>query len=83
MNDVIWAMCTRFDPREGLEVITGGWSSHLDPMCYDDETDRRNTRAVIDACIPWTRRDTFPKVARSSRELDERTRAKWAHVLPK
>ena len=24
MNDVIWAMCTRFDPREGMEVLRGG-----------------------------------------------------------
>ncbi len=82
MNDVIWAMCTRFDPREGMETLRGCWSTHLDPMCYDDDTDRRNARVVIDACRPWARRDSFPVVARSSRELDERIRAKWSHVLP-
>jgi hypothetical protein len=38
---------------------------------------------VIDACKPWARRNTFPKVARSSRQLDERIRTKWAQVLPK
>ena len=27
--------------------------------------------------------DTFPIVARSSKELDARIRAKWAHVLPR
>jgi len=81
-NDVIWAMCTRFDPREGMEMIRGCWSSHLDPMCYDGDTDRRNARLVIDACKPFNRRDTFPIVARSSKELDERIKAKWSHVLP-
>ena len=45
INDVIWAMCTRCDPGEDLDVIRGGWSSALDPMCYDGDTDRRNTRA--------------------------------------
>lgn len=83
INDVIWAMSTRFDPREGLDVIHGGWSSHLDPMCYDGDSDRRNSRVIIDACRPWSRRDTFPTVARSSRALDDRIRAKWASVLPK
>ena len=83
MNDVVWAMCTRFDPREGMEIIRGAWSSHLDPMCYDGDTDRRNARVVVDACKPFNRRDTFPIVARSSKALDERIKAKWSHVLPK
>ena len=83
INDVIWAMSTRFDPREDIDIVHGCWSTHLDPMCYDDETDRRNSRVVIDACKPFRRRDTFSIVARSSKELDERIRAKWSHVLPK
>ncbi len=82
MNDVIWAMCTRFDPREGMETLRGCWSTHLDPMCYDGEADRRNARVVIDACKPWSRRDGFPAVARSSQALDRRIAEKWAHLLP-
>ena len=82
MDDVVWAMCTRFDPREDMETIRGGWSSHLDPMCYDGDADRRSARVVVDACIPFNRRDSFPIVARSSRELDDRIRAKYADVLP-
>jgi 4-hydroxy-3-polyprenylbenzoate decarboxylase len=75
-------MCTRFDPREGMETLRGCWSSALDPMAYG-ENDPRNARVVIDACKPWRRRDTFPKVARSSAELDQRIRAKFGEVLPK
>lgn len=82
MNQVIWAMCTRFEPREGMEVLRGCWSTVLDPMAYSPD-DPRNARIVIDACRPWNRRDTFPIVARSSQALDDRIRAKWAHVLPK
>jgi len=82
MDKVIWAMCTRCDPREGLEILRGCWSSSLDPMAYAPD-DPRNARVVIDACRPWSRRDTFPIEARSSKELDDRIRAKWAHVLPK
>jgi UbiD family decarboxylase len=82
MNEVIWAMCTRFEPREGLEILRGCWSTALDPMAYGPD-DPRNARIVIDACKPWARRDSFPTVARSSRELDEQIRAKWGHVLPR
>jgi 4-hydroxy-3-polyprenylbenzoate decarboxylase len=82
MNDVIWAMCTRFDPREGMEVLRGCWSTHLDPMAYSHD-DRRNARVVIDACRPFDRRETFPIVARSSKDLDARIKAKWKHALPK
>ena len=81
MNDVVWAMCTRFDPREGMETLRGCWSTHLDPMAYSHE-DPRNARVVVDACKPWARRETFPIVARSSKELDARIREKWSDVLP-
>jgi hypothetical protein len=52
-------------------------------MCYDTESDRRNSRVIIDACIPFRRKPTFPKIARSSAALDDRIRAKWAAHLPK
>jgi len=82
-DDVVWAMCTRCDPRDQVDIIDGGWSSALDPMCYDTADDRRNSRVIIDACIPFRRKKTFPKVARSSKALDDRMRAKWAKDLPK
>ncbi len=82
IDDVIWAMSTRVDTREDIDIVEGGWSSALDPMCYDGDTDRRNGRVIINACKPFKRKDTFPIVARSSKELDKRIKDKWAHVLP-
>jgi 4-hydroxy-3-polyprenylbenzoate decarboxylase len=81
MNRVIWAMCTRCEPREGIEILRGCWSTALDPMSYS-ASDPRNARVVIDACRPWARRDTFPKEVRSSKELDERIIKKFKDVLP-
>ena len=82
MNDVIWAMCTRCDPRDQVDIIHGGWSSALDPMCYDAQNDKRNSRVVINACVPFNRQKTFPAIARSSKELDARMRARWSKELP-
>jgi len=81
MNEVIWAMCTRVDPRDDVDIIKGGWSTTLDPTSYPEQERRLNARMVIDACRPWTRRDTFPKVARNTPQLDARLRAKWEAVL--
>ena len=42
-----------------------------------------NSRVIIDACIPFRRKKSFPVIARSSKALDDRIRAKWAKDLPK
>jgi len=72
----------RCDPRDQVDIIHGGWSSALDPMCYNPENDKRNSRVVINACVPFNRQKTFPAIARASKELDARMRAKWAKELP-
>jgi 4-hydroxy-3-polyprenylbenzoate decarboxylase len=81
-DKVIWAMCTRFDPREGMETLRGCWSTALDPMAYAAD-DPRNARVVIDACKPFNRRDTFPLVVRASKEVEDLVRKKFSEVLPK
>jgi 3-polyprenyl-4-hydroxybenzoate decarboxylase len=82
MNKVMWAMCTRFDPREGIEILRGCWSTALDPMSYGTD-DPRNARVVIDACKPFTRRGSFPIEVRNSEALDERIIKKFKDVLPR
>jgi 4-hydroxy-3-polyprenylbenzoate decarboxylase len=81
MDKVVWAMCTRCDPREDFEILRGCWTGTSDPMNYG-RGDQRNSRVVIDACRPWVRRETFPVAVGSSEALDKEIRAKWAHVLP-
>lgn len=82
MDKVIWAMCTRFDPREGMEVLRGCWSSALDPMAYS-EKDPRNARVVIDACKPFGRKSTFPQEVRPTAEVEKLVREKFGMHLPK
>jgi hypothetical protein len=51
-------------------------------MAYS-ETDPRNARVVIDACRPYGRRDTFPKVVRNSPELDQHILERFKDILPR
>lgn len=82
MDKVVWAMCTRMDPRESMELLRGCWSTALDPMAYGND-DPRNARVVIDACKPFKRRDSFPAVVRASQEVEDLVRRKFADVLPR
>ncbi len=81
MFDVLWVMCTRCDPIEDIDFIRNAWSSPLDPMLGRGAKTYSNSRAVIDACRPFDRLKTFPKVARATPELLARVRAKFAAVL--
>ncbi len=83
MNQVVWAMCTRCDVREDTEILKGCWSTSLDPLSYPPDQRIYNSRMVIDACIPWHRRQDWPAIVRNSDELEAHLRAKFGAFLPR
>ncbi|HZU04929.1 MAG TPA: UbiD family decarboxylase [Chloroflexota bacterium] len=80
LNDVIWAMCTRADPEQSIDIIKRAWSGPLDPIIHPSRKGF-NSRMIIDACRPFEWRNEFPAVAEASAELMEKTRAKWGDVI--
>ncbi|HWP35295.1 MAG TPA: UbiD family decarboxylase, partial [Thermodesulfobacteriota bacterium] len=78
--DVIWAIATRSDPAESIDIIRRAWSGPLDPRIRPGQKGF-NSRAIIDACRPYEWRDQFPPVAEASPELLEETLRKWRGVL--
>lgn len=81
MDEVTWAMCTRSDPSQDIDILRRTWGSKLDPMLPDQATPH-NSRAVIDACIPYERLASFPKVSQSDPAYLARIARDWSHVLP-
>jgi 4-hydroxy-3-polyprenylbenzoate decarboxylase len=79
--EVLWAMCTRCDPAEDIDIIRKMWSGPLDPRIPRGTT--WNSRAVIDACRPFEMLKDFPPVARASPELRAKIEAKFRDVLSK
>jgi UbiD family decarboxylase len=77
-EEVVWALCSRVDPREDVEILKRMWASPLDPMAYPADSRAFNSRMIIDACRPWERLSSFPPVARASAELREQVRRKFA-----
>ena len=80
--DVLWAIASRSEPTESIEIIRKCWSGPLDPRMPVGNKGF-NSRAIIDACRPYDWKDQFPPVVESSPELREKTMAKWGDFLLK
>ena len=82
LHEVMWAVATRTDPAVDIDIIRRGMGSKNDPMyvAYGSDTPW-TSKAVIDACRPWDHLHDFPAVAEASKDLQEKTRAKWKDLL--
>jgi UbiD family decarboxylase len=82
LQEVMWAVATRSDPAIDIDIIQRGMGSKNDPMfvAYPYAAPF-SSKAIIDACRPWDHLDEFPAVAEASKELQEKTRAKWKDLL--
>ena len=82
MDQVVWAMCTRCDPKDDVDILKHCWSTTLDPMAYPPERRNMNSRMVIDACIPWNRKHEWPDTVRNTEGLEKHVRQKFGSMLP-
>jgi 4-hydroxy-3-polyprenylbenzoate decarboxylase len=80
LEEVMWAVATRCNPAEDIEIMRKSWGSRVDPLLADPSTPY-NTRALIDACRPFERIDSFPRVAQSSPALVRETVEKWKELF--
>src|SRR4029078_8607909 len=82
LQEVMWAVATRTDPAIDIDIIQRGMGSKNDPMYIDYAYDAPlSSKAIIDGRRPWDHKDTCPAVAEASKELQEKTRAKWKDLL--
>lgn len=80
LEQVLWAMCTRFDPITDIDIIQKAWSSGRDPMFLPGNF---NNRILIDACVPYDRKlkGKFPSVVEVSPGLRAKLKAKYGKIL--
>lgn len=78
IDQVMWALTTRFDPVDDIDIIKKAWSSGRDPLVVPEEGNYNN-RILIDACIPYHRklRGDFPHVVDVSDQLKNKLMEKW------
>jgi len=84
LENLLWAMLTRTDPKESIQFITGSWDSPADPRLPPEKRAVRNMThsvAIIDACKPFHWRDKFPPSNAPSAEVVRKAREKFGHLL--
>lgn len=79
LDQVLWAMSTRFDPVSDIDIIQKAWASKRDPLYLPGNF---NNRILIDACIPYDMKlkGTFPPVVDVSPELRAKMREKFRNI---
>ncbi|HXF75317.1 MAG TPA: UbiD family decarboxylase, partial [Methylomirabilota bacterium] len=84
INEVMWAVASRWDPKRQSEIIdvpASDLNLTLTPQ-QRAEGDLVSSCIVIDACRPFGRKDKFPPVSSVSGEYREKVLRKWAHLFP-
>ncbi len=84
LEQLIWAMCTRTDPKVSIQFIEGSWDSPADPRLTPEQRetgDMTHSVAVIDACRPFKWRDKFPPANTPSPEVAAKAKAKFGWLL--
>jgi UbiD family decarboxylase len=63
LADVMWAVTTRCEPAEQIDIVRNAWSSALDPR-IPDESKRAgvtsHSKAIIEAVRPFGWKDKYP-----------------------
>jgi UbiD family decarboxylase len=84
LDQLIWVMLARTDPKESIQFIEGSWDSPADPRLPPAKRlvgDFTHSVAIIDACRPWHWRDQFPPSNSPSAEVLNKAREKFNWLL--
>ena len=83
-DEVMWAVTTRCDPENSIQIVRGFLSSPLDPMLSPDKReagDFTTAKVIINACRPYHWIKSFPPVNKATDELKKKVLEKWPHIF--
>jgi 4-hydroxy-3-polyprenylbenzoate decarboxylase len=83
---VSWALNTRCDPRESIQIVDGCWGSPVDPRLSPEKRERRDfthSCAIVLACKPFHWKDRYPPSIHASPERIREIQAKWGGLFSK
>ncbi len=80
MNQVIWAMSTRCNPVEDIDILRNTWSTWLDPTQNPPDERPYGSKALINACMEHRYIKQFSKRTKIRRSVYENVAARWAQL---
>jgi 4-hydroxy-3-polyprenylbenzoate decarboxylase len=84
LADVMWAVTTRCEPSEQIDIVRNAWSSALDPRIPAEAKAAgvtSHSKAIIEACRPFAWKDKFPKTSALSQAEARAIEDKWDTVI--
>jgi len=84
VDQVLWAVATRCEPEDNIDIARGCPSHYLDPRVPPEKRamgDYSSSRAVINACKPFHWLDKFPREVGTSRELQAKILQDWPELF--
>ena len=80
INEVLWAMATRCNPVDGIELLKNTWSTGLDPAQNPPEKRPYGSKALINACMDHKHLKTFSRRSKLRKETYDRIGSRWAEL---
>jgi 4-hydroxy-3-polyprenylbenzoate decarboxylase len=77
MNQVLWAMATRCNPVEDIDILRNTWSTWLDPTQNPPDERPYGSKALINACMEHKYIDKFSKRTKVSRAMHASLSRRW------
>ena len=80
MDEVIWAMASRCNPLDDIDVLRNTWSTWLDPTQNPPENRPYGSKALINACKEHRHLPVFSKRTTLRKEVYDEVAAKWTEL---
>ena len=84
LADVMWAITTRCEPSEQVDIVRNAWSSALDPRIPPQDKVRgvtSHSKLIIEACRPFAWIEKFPPTSAISQDEARAIEEKWGAAL--
>ena len=80
LDQVMWALSTRCNPIDGIDILRNTWSTWLDPA--QNPPDRRpySSKALINACMDHRYIKTFSKRSKLRKEIYDQVTHRWSEL---
>jgi 4-hydroxy-3-polyprenylbenzoate decarboxylase len=84
LADVMWAVTTRCEPAEQIDIVRNAWSSALDPRIPEEAKlagVTSHSKAIIEAVRPFGWKDRYPPTSALTADEAREIEAKWGGAI--
>lgn len=80
MDQVLWAMGSRCNPNDDIDILRNTWSTGLDPSQNPPEVRPYGSKALINACKQHRYLPTFSKRTKLRKSIYDKVSDRWSEL---